>query len=164
MKKLTKLFALLLIIPLLSLCFVGCKDKKDNDNWIIVKTITYHQPDATVKNHSYSSTYQLQTKSIEITEEEYNSLASVPNESSFNLYDRIFEGKTIKESLQLLENKKNKILYRLGGTRFSKTIVTDYTVSYVEIQIISEKCVKIRKNDKTIQVTSDFIEIEYFND
>lgn len=164
MKKLTKLFALLLIIPLLSLCFVGCKDKKDDDNWIIVKTITYHQPDATVKNHLYSSTYQLQTKSIEITQEEYNSLASVPTESSYNLLSGNFEGKTIKESLQLLENKKNKILYRSGVTRFSKTIVTDYTVSYVEIQIISEKCVKIRKDDKTIQVTSDFIEIEYFND
>lgn len=163
MKKLTKLFALLLIIPLLSLCFVACKDKDDGD-WIIVKTITYHQPEATIHTYSYSSTYQLQTKSIEITQEEYNSLTSIPNEYSSDLYGGIFEGKTIEESLQLLENKKNKILYRSGFTRFSKTIVTGYTVSYVEIQIISEKCVKIRKDDKTIQVTSDFIEIEYFND
>ena len=167
MKKLTKLFALLLIIPLLSLCFVACKDKDDSKNnessvqekWINVYSIQYD-------NHSYTSYAYLKWETVEINKEEYNSITNTLNGVDISHIDLTTLDMSI--SLSNIRNKLNNYIGKIYNKhyyeKYSKNVITNYEICFVSIQIITETHIKLKFGKSTFEIMSNNITIQYFND
>ncbi|MBR7172690.1 MAG: hypothetical protein IKD36_02745 [Clostridia bacterium] len=167
MKKRILCFLLMLILPC-SLIFAGCsKDKKSEpeEEWIAVQSISYVLNED-VKEITSHIEFEIETETI--TKAEYDASTDL---KLVNHEPAILEETEIKpDRTKFLNNLKDKKGFTWvhvstdSGEFYTKNVITDYKINYVEILIVSDNVIKIKHKGVTASVISSGFEIVYFND
>ncbi len=160
MKKLFATICIFLLLPIV-IAVTGCNTLNNGDDWKEVQSITYTTDKSTT---TLTSECIWECERIEIEKSEYD---NAPVES------KAFSPSMLREKMNSdrksfkssADNKIGSINYLrnfFSEPEYEKITLTQYSLNYVKVKVISDKVVKIDFNNEVKEVSTISYEITYF--